>query len=73
MFLFAVFDMSHLYFTFKQDICSNECKKYTVNPVNKLWTYTYAQMENLMGLYSGEGLYTDELNSGRKTLQFPIC
>ena len=33
----------------------------------------HAQMENLMGLYSGEGLYTDELNSGRKTLQFAIC
>ena len=39
-FLLRVFDMSHLCFIFKQDICSTECKKYTVNPVNTPWVYT---------------------------------
>ena len=30
-FLFAVFD---IYFAFKQDICSTECKKYNINNNN---------------------------------------
>ena len=39
-FFFALCDMTHLCFTLKQDICSTECKKYTVNPVNTPWAYT---------------------------------
>ena len=52
-FLFAVFNMSHLCFTIKQDICSTECKKYTVNPVNTPWAYTWTKGK-VDGLHSGE-------------------
>ena len=57
MFLSAVFDMSHLYFTFKQDICSIECKKYTVNPANTSWTYTRTNGKFDGSLFEGELMY----------------
>ena len=65
MFLFAEFDMSHLYFIFKQDICSTECKKYSINPVNMPWVYTQTVEKLHRSIFGGEGGGGGGANKGR--------
>ena len=59
-FLFALFDMSHLCFTFKQDIYSTECKKYTVNPVNKPWAYIRTKDKSDGSIFRGGLIIREE-------------